>query len=288
MTDLLIIGKGPAGISAALYALRANMKVMIVGKNMGSLAQAHKIENYYGLSTPLSGSDLAQIGIEQAKSLGAEFLDDEVLDLDFNGNFLVKTKTALLSSKALILATGSTRKKGTIPGMADYETRGISYCAVCDGFFYRDKEVAVLGSGEYALHEAKELQAVTGQVSILTNGEALKVEVPSEIKVVETQVKSLFGEAHLEGVEFNDGRRLNVSGLFVALGSASATDFARKIGAAVDGSKINVDANMQTSVPGLFAAGDCTGGTLQVAVAVGKGAIAGLSAVKYIREKNSY
>ena len=111
------------------------------------------------------------------------------------------------------------------------------------------------------------------------------MEVPSEIKVIETPVKKLFGESHLEGLEFKDDSQLNVSGLFVALGSASAADFARKIGAAVDGSKINVDANMQTSVPGLFAAGDCTGGTLQVAVAVGEGAIAGLSAVKYIREQ---
>ncbi len=285
MTDLIIIGKGPAGISAALYALRANMKVTVVGKDIGSLAQAHAIENYYGLSTPLSGTELAQIGVNQAKTLGAEFLEEEVLDLDFNGQFVLKTKTTTLSSKALIMATGSARKKGNIPGMADYETKGISYCAVCDGFFYRGKDVAVLGSGEYALHEAKELLAITEHVTILTNGEPLKVEVPSEIKVIETPVKKLFGESHLEGLEFKDDSQLNVSGLFVALGSASAADFARKIGAAVDGSKINVDANMQTSVPGLFAAGDCTGGTLQVAVAVGEGAIAGLSAVKYIREQ---
>lgn len=285
MTDLIIIGKGPAGISAALYALRANMKVTVVGKDVGSLAQAHAIENYYGLSTPLSGTELAQIGVKQAKTLGAEFLEEEVLDLDFNGQFVLKTKTTTLSSKALIMATGSARKKGNIPGMADYETKGISYCAVCDGFFYRGKDVAVLGSGEYALHEAKELLAITEYVTILTNGEPLKVEVPSEIKVIDTLVKKLFGESHLEGLEFKDDSQLNVSGLFVALGSASAADFARKIGAAVDGSKINVDANMQTSVPGLFAAGDCTGGTLQVAVAVGEGAIAGLSAVKYIREQ---
>ncbi len=171
------------------------MKVTVVGKDVGSLAQAHAIENYYGLSTPLSGTELAQIGVNQAKTLGAEFLEEEVLDLDFNGQFVLKTKTTTLSSKALIMATGSARKKGNIPGMADYEIKGISYCAVCDGFFYRGKDVAVLGSGEYALHEAKELLAITEYVTILTNGEPLKVEVPSEIKVIETPVKKLFGES---------------------------------------------------------------------------------------------
>lgn len=285
MTDLLIIGKGPAGISAALYALRANMKVTIVAKDTGVLSQAHLIENYYGLASPLEGTVLAEIGVKQAVALGAELIEEEILSLDFNEHFMVKTKARELTSTSLIMATGAARKKGNVPGIQDFEGRGLSYCAVCDGFFYRGKTVAVLGSGEYALHEAQELVAITGGVTILTNGQPLTVEVPPEIKVIELPVKKIFGEAHLEGAEFSDGSKQEFTGLFVALGSASAADFARSIGATIDGAKIIVDTNMQTNVPGLFAAGDCIGGTLQVAVAVGEGAKAGLSAIKYIREK---
>lgn len=285
MFDLIIIGKGPAGIAAALYALRANLKVMIIAKDAGTLPQAHLIENYYGLEKPISGEELFEIGIHQAKTLGAEFLDDEVLGLDFDGNFVVKTKTQSLSSISLIMATGISRKRGNVPGAAEFEGKGISYCAVCDGFFYRSKSVAVLGSGEYALHEAKDLLNVTDKVKILTNGQPLTVKIPDDIEVIQTPILKLFGDGNLEGVEFKDGAKLELNGLFVALGSASASDFARKIGAAVEGNQIVVNKDMQTTVPGLYAAGDCVGGPFQVGVSVGEGTIAGLNAIKYIRDK---
>lgn len=155
--DVLIVGKGPAGISAALYALRANLSVAIVAKDAGALSRAHLISNYYGLEAPVPGADLEKRGEAQAKALGAEFFDGEVLDLMFSDVFELKTKDAAFKAKTVIVAAGAVRSKAPVTGLDSYEGRGVSYCAVCDGFFYRKKPVAVLGNGAYALAEAKEL-----------------------------------------------------------------------------------------------------------------------------------
>ena len=152
MADILILGYGPAGISAALYGLRAGHDVQLVGKDLGALAKAHKIENYFGLKEPLSGAELAEVGKNQALTLGAKIADDEVTDLMFDGNEFVATGLGgSYRGKVCIMATGAARKKTPLPGMAEMEGHGVSYCAVCDAFFYRKKNVAVLGAGEYAL-----------------------------------------------------------------------------------------------------------------------------------------
>lgn len=288
MADILILGYGPAGVSAALYGLRAGLDVVLVGKDVGALARAHMIENYYGLAEPLSGSDLAEVGKKQALALGAKIVDDEVTDLYFDGNeFVAGGLNGEYRGKACIMATGAARKKQPLPGMAELEGHGVSYCAVCDAFFYRQKKVAVLGSGEYALHEASELLPMASSVTLLSNGESLTATFPETVKVEPRKVTGLVGEGAFKGIRFDDGSEEAFDGLFVALGSASATDLARKAGAAFEGSNPVLDKDFQTTVPGLFAAGDCTGGTLQVAVAVGEGAIAGLAAVKYLREKRN-
>ena len=284
MADALILGLGPAGVSAALYVLRAGFKAVLVGKDAGALVEAHKIENYYGLEAPLSGADLAKIGKKQAVALGAELFEDEVLDLMFDGSdFVASGLKGSYKGKACILATGAARKGRHLPGIADFEGKGVSYCAVCDAFFYRGKNVAVLGSGEYALHEASELWNLAASVTILTNGAAVTAEFPERVRLDSRKLKRVCGAEHFEGVELADGEVLKFDGLFVALGSASATDLARKAGAAFEGGKLVLDAKMQTTVPGLFAAGDCTGGILQVAVAVGEGAKAGLSVNAFLR-----
>ena len=168
MADILILGYGPAGVSAALYGLRAGLDVLIVGKDVGALARAHMIENYYGLEKPLSGPELAEVGKKQALALGAKIVDDEVTDLFFDGNdFVAGGLSGEYRGKACIMATGSARKKQPLPGMAELEGHGVSYCAVCDAFFYRQKKVAVLGSGEYALHEVSELLPMASSVTLL-------------------------------------------------------------------------------------------------------------------------
>lgn len=285
MTKLIIIGDGPAGASAALYALRGNIDTTVISKGYGALEKAHAIENYYGLATPLPGKELHDLGVSQVRKLGADIVSKEVVGISFDGKFKVLTADKEFSADALIIATGTSRKVPRIKGIADFEGLGVSYCAVCDGFFHRGKDVAVLGSGKYALHEAQALLPIAGSVTVLTDGTSPEVEFPSEIKVDERKISHLDGSPMaLSTVVFDDSSSMTISGLFIAQGSASSTDLARKVGIATDSNKIVVDENMATNIPGIFACGDCTGGLLQVSKAVYDGATAGNSVVKYLRE----
>ena len=285
--DVLIIGKGPAGISAALYALRAGLSVLIVAKDAGALSRAHAIANYYGLESAITGKELAQRGEDQAKKVGAEFFTGEVIDLMFAEKFHVRVKyenaeTEFLA-KSVIIAAGSVRSKAPVPGLDAFEGKGVSYCAVCDGFFYRKKNVAVLGSGAYALAEASELLPLAASVSICTLGEKTTVEIPADYALETEKIVAVEGEGKVQKIRFESGKEIAVDGIFVAIGTASAADLARKTGAAVQKNKLAVDEKRMTTVPGLFAAGDCLGGILQVAVAVGDGAKAGLGAIEFVR-----
>lgn len=291
MAKVLIIGAGPAGVSAALYARRGGMEVMVIsrGSETGGLAKAHLIENYYGLEEAVSGAELARRGIEGAKRLGVEFIEADVLGLSFNESFTgfcAETKEKTFAADSVILAAGASRSSLAIPGIREFEGKGISYCAVCDAFFYRGKTAAVIGAGEYAVHEAGVLLPHAAKIILLTNGEELSADVPVGIEVVKEKLKAIDGAQRVERVEFTDGSAINTDGVFLALGTAGSTELARKMGIMLDGSNIQTDAHMATNIPGVFAAGDCTGGLLQVAKAVYEGAEAGLAAVKYLREKN--
>ena len=165
------------------------------------------------------------------------------------------------------------------------EGHGVSYCAICDAFFYRGKDVAVLGSGDYAMHEAMELLPVVGSVTILTNGAELTAPLPEGAKVDTRKISAFTGNGIVEQVVFEDGSSLATSGVFVAVGVAGSADLAKKLGAATEGNKILVNDKMQTNIPGLYAAGDCIGGLLQIAKAVSDGAVAGTSIVAEIRKK---
>jgi thioredoxin reductase (NADPH) len=287
MSDVLIIGNGPAGISTALYTARAGFKTTIIGKDNGALAKAEKIENYYGFENPTSGNNLIAKGIAQAKRIGAELIPDEVVGLGFEDKLVVKTDKCQYKADAVIIATGSSRKAPKIQGLSEYEGKGVSYCAVCDAFFYRGKDVAVLGSHEYALSEAKELLSIAKSVTILSNGDTPISNIPKEISIITKEIDALVGEDDLlTSVRFKDGSHLLVSGVFVAIGVAGSSALARKIGAQSDGNKITVDENMATSIPGLYAAGDCTGGMMQIAKAVYEGAKAGTEVIKYLRKKD--
>ncbi len=284
MPDIVVIGSGPAGITAAIYAARAGMDTLVVGRDKGSLEKAGAIENYYGFPEPVLGADLIQKGIEQAKKLGVKIAEDEVVGLQFAEKLVVKTKESAYEADAVILATGSSRKKPEIKGLAGLEGKGVSYCATCDAFFYRQKDVAVLGDGEYALSEAKELAHVAGSVRILTNGKKMQAEVSGGITVSEKEIDCLEGADKLECIRFRDGSQVPVAGAFVAMGVAGSGELARMMGIVTDKNSIVVNGEMETNVPGVYAAGDCTGGWLQVSKAVHEGAKAGSSAVKYIRK----
>ena len=281
--DVIIVGNGPAGLSAALYTSRANLRTLVIGKDQGALAKADRIENYFGLAEPISGCELVENTKIQAKNLGADLVTDEIFHISWNQDFTLEGREGSYRAKAVLLATGTSRKKADIEGLSRLEGHGVSYCAICDAFFYRGRKVAVLGNEEYAVHELAQLLPVAGSAALLTDGKELKAEVPEGVQVITKKIRSVDGEEAVTGVTFADGERLPADGLFVALGSAGAVDLARKVGALTDGRSIQVDETMATNVPGLFAAGDCTGGLLQISTAVGEGAKAAMSMIKYVR-----
>ena len=168
MEDVIIIGAGPAGISAALYTARSNLNPIVINNGIGALAKAEKIENYYGLEEPISGEELYERGLVQAKALGVRIIEAQVLGIKGFDTFTVQTTAGDFDTVSVILATGSRRAAPSIPGIREFEGKGVSYCAVCDAFFYRNREVAVLGNSDFALHEAEELRNVTPSVTIYT------------------------------------------------------------------------------------------------------------------------
>jgi len=291
MAKVLIIGAGPAGVSAALYARRGGMEVTVIsrGPETTGLSKAHLIENYYGFAEPVTGAELARRGVEGAKRLGVEFIEDDVMGLTFNDTFTgfrAETGKQSFEADSLILAAGASRSSLPIPGIREFEGSGISYCAVCDAFFYRGKTAAVIGAGEYAVHEAKHLLPHAANVVLLTNGEEPPTDIPAGLDVCTEKLKSVEGTQRVERVRLADETFLNVDGVFLALGTAGSSELARKMGIMLAGSSIKTDEHMATNIPGVFAAGDCTGGMLQVAKAVYEGAAAGMAAVKFLREKN--
>ena len=279
----IIIGGGPAGVSAALYLARAAIKTLIIENGPGALSRAHKIDNYYGVAA--SGSELYTKGLEQAKELGITVINDEVLNVEYTVSFTVHLKNTakILTAPVLLLATGTKNITLNLPELVEFEGKGVSYCAVCDGFFFRKKQVAVLGNGAYALHEAEYLKHLATSVTILTNVKDDSLAVSAGFTVRKEVIKAIVGENKLQSIHFAEGPALNVDGLFIAMGTADSTDIARKLGAHLDGRFIKIDTDCATNIPGLFAAGDCTGGLMQIAKAVHEGARAGLAALKFIR-----
>jgi thioredoxin reductase (NADPH) len=283
--EIVIVGSGPAGVSASLYARRAGMGVTIIHSGKGALEKAEAIENYYGFAGPVAGADLWSSGVDNAVRLGVQLIEDEVVGFSFEDKLVVLTARGRYPADGVVIATGSPRRVPPVRGLSQLEGRGVSYCAACDGFFYRGKDVAVLGSGEYALHEAMELLPIANSVTLLTNGQPPAANLPDGLRLRTEVVRSVQGEERVESVALEGGEALSVEGVFIAYGVAGSADLARKIGAAVDGNRILVDENMATNVPGLYAAGDCTGGMLQIAKAVYEGAKAGTELVRYLRKK---
>ena len=297
MFDVIVIGAGPAGISAALYAKRANLNVLVLYHGESQLEKAHQIDNYYGFEKGISGPDLYKAGITQAKNLGVEVTDAEVTNLQMasESSYTVTSTAGEYEGKALIIATGNKKLRPNLKGLVDFEGKGVSYCAVCDGFFYRKKKVCVLGNKLYALEEALHLANMAESVTILTNGadekeitalletEKAKGGAAEKITLVTGKLSELQGDGRVQSLLFEDGSQLPVDGFFVALGSAGGADFAKKLGLMLEGDSIKTDEKMATNARGIYSCGNVNGGLLQVCKAVYEGGLAGLSAVEYVR-----
>lgn len=284
MYDVIVIGNGPAGVTAAVYTKRANLNTLVIGKDGGSLEKAEKIQNYYGFEN-ITGTELVKLGIEQIKSLGVEYKKEEVIAIEKNENvFKVVTNINEYEAIAIVIATGTVRNKVNIDGVNQFEGKGISYCAICDAFFFKGKDVAVLGNGKFAVHEVNDLLPVVKTVTMLTNGKEKLSFRDERVNVLDKKIKRISGESRLEKVEFEDNTSLPVSAVFIAEGTASSVDFAKRMGAEIADNNIVVDSKYMTNIPGMFAAGDCIGGLLQVSKAVSDGANAGIYVIDYVRK----
>lgn len=285
MEKCIIIGAGPAGTTAAIYLARFNILPIVIYKDGGSLIKAKKIENLYGFPDTISGEKLFENGIKQAQKFGVKFIKDEVVSVTYDGNYIVNTVNNSYHTKTVLLATGNSRKTSKIKGADAFEGKGVSYCAVCDGFFYREKIVSVIGNTNYALHEANYLAETSKKVYILTDGLEVEFEdSKSNIEVIKDKILSINGNEKVENIEFDNGNSLDTDGVFIALGTCSSSDIARQVGAIVDENQnIKVDENFMTSTPGIFSAGDSIGGLLQINKASTDGTNSAFSIKNYLK-----
>lgn len=281
MYDICILGRGPAGLSAGIYAVRAGAKTLVLGGTEGALAKARRIDNYFGIAS-VSGTQLLELGEAQYTALGGEICAQEVTAAEFAAQgFVLHTPQQTIETKAVVLAMGRARKRASIEGETDFLGKGVSHCAICDGFFFKKKKVGVLGSGAYAASEASQLMAFTSDVTVFTDGEAPQAEMPCPVETA--KLSRLIGDGKLAAAVGADGTEYPLDGLFIAKGTAGTAEFALKLGVRTENGNILVDRDGMTALPGVFAAGDCLGGLCQVATAVGSGALAGQRAAEFVR-----
>lgn len=299
VSDITIIGAGPAGITAAVYAARAGFKVVIVEKNIygGQTSIIENIENYPGF-LKISGADFAEVLYKQAKNFGVEFVFGEAVNVDFSGNIkkVVISDNNEIISKSVIIANGLKRRTLGCLGEKEFTGRGVSYCATCDGAFFKNKSVLVVGGGNTALEDALYLSGICKDVTIIVRkgnfrGEKIlvdSVEKTDNIKIsFNSVVKEIRGSKKVESVVLCDGdgnKVLNADGVFIAIGYQPSNEiYSGKIDMNESG-YFSSDETCETNVKGVYVAGDCRVKSLrQIATAVGDGAVAGNAAAAFVR-----
>lgn len=294
--DVIILGTGPAGLQAAIYIARANLGTLVLGNSENSrLKRAHLISNYFGFPEGVSGKDLLEKGIKQAKNLGAVLKEEDVLDLKKERNlFTVKTNKGIYQGKAILLATGVKSSSSGISGEEKLIGRGISFCVACDGSYFIDMKVAVIGEGDFAAQEALDLLRYTKDIVIYSNEDnfiisnRLRKELEiNNISLNKMKVKEFLGEEKLEGLLLENGEKINLDGIFIAKGTPKASDFAYKLGVEIFNDYIKVNDKGKTNIDGIFAAGDVIGKNMQVSWAVGSGSQAAFSIITYLSQQGS-
>jgi thioredoxin reductase (NADPH) len=282
MFDVIIIGRGPAGYAAGIYLSRAGRKVLIIGGENKIWNKNVIINNYFGVKE-LKGEELMLIGEEQVKGFGAEIVNDLIVKAEVENDKFAVTGDKKYECRNLLIATGAPVKKKEISNEEDYVGKGVSYCVACDGYFFKNKKVFVVGNAEYALQEAIELLDYTKDVTIVSNGKEFefdkKLSMDKMIKTDNFKIEKIIGEGVVKAVVTNEGEK-PVDGLFIMSGSASSTDFARMMGLELENDKIKVDENNKTNMDFVWAAGDCTPGLQQISTAVGEGATAATNIIK--------
>lgn len=298
--DVVIIGGGPAGLTAGLYASRSRLSSLLIEKAAtgGYIVNAGLVENYPGFPQGISGLELAELMNKQAAKYGLETLLAEVNGLELRGKQkVVKTTEGDIVAKAVIIAGGSDRVKLGVPGEEEFTGKGVAYCALCDAAFYRDLPVAVAGGGNAAINEALELSKFASRVTVIHRRQELRaVRILQERAFAEPKIEFLWN-AVVEAIEGEDmvkrlrlrnvltGEKsvLAISGIFVAIGFKPNTDYLKGILSLDATGAIITNEKMETEVPGIFAAGDIRSGSIrQVIAAAGDGAVAAIYAERFI------
>jgi len=296
--DLIVIGGGPTAIGSAIYAARFALEVLVIGKIFGGLiATTHIVENYPGITTA-SGQGLMEMFKEHMNSLQIPYITDEIRSIErANDHFILHSFFQKFKAKSVVIATGSERKKLGIPGEEDFAGRGVSYCATCDGPFYKDKTVCVIGGSDSAAKEALFLSQNVKKVYIIYRGEEIRaepinkkrVEQNQKIEIIyKTNITEIRGENTVKSVIFDNGTEFEVDGVFIEVGSVPNSDIAKHIGIRTnDKGEIIINRKSETNLPGIFAAGDVADAPFKQAITgVAEGVIAAYSAFSYVSEMN--
>ena len=295
--DIIIIGAGPAGLTAAIYAARHNNKTLVLEGNKvgGKTLQAHWVENYPGFPDGISGPDLMALMEKQAAKFGAEFSTETVVGIaDFGELKMLTTRKGVRQAKAVIVATGVSRRSLSVKGENEFKGRGVSYCGVCDGPFFREKTVAIIGGGHEAVHDIEVLGESGSKVYAIPGKKGFSEEYP-EIEhlrkdpkvefIYDADITEIGGSDFVEYVKLDNGQEVKLDGVFIVLEHISSSTILGDAGVVTDaGGCILVDRDQKTNVDGLFAAGDCCCKGLQIVTATGMGAQAALSAMKYVKQ----
>ncbi|EHO52345.1 thioredoxin-disulfide reductase [Lentilactobacillus kisonensis] len=303
--DVVIIGAGPGGMTAALYASRANLSVAMIDRGIygGQMNNTASIENYPGFKS-IMGPDLAQNMYDSSINFGAEYVYGAVQSIEDRGiTKLIKTDSEELEAKVVIIATGSEYKKLGVPGEKEYGGKGVSYCAVCDGAFFKNKHVVVVGGGDSAIEEASYLAGIVDHVTVIHRRDQLRAQQVIQDRafandkidfVWNTNVTEVVGDGtKVTGVKTHNNQTdedstIETSGAFIYVGLLPMTEPFQNLKITDADGWIKTDDQMETAIPGIYAIGDVRQKELrQVATAVGEGGIAGQQAFKYIEAHNA-
>lgn len=289
-TDVLVIGSGPAGIQAAIHASRRKVSVVVAGRPSASAAAGTEMDNYFGTGL-VSGDRLIEEGIRQAESTGAIFSGQNVISSSRDGEafrFVLEDGTEVVS-KAVVIATGISRKKLGIPGEKELFGKGVSYCAVCDCNFYKGRRAVIVGNESEAATSAEMMTGYASETSwVAWDVQASPVLVEKAeaagVRFYGSKPRAIVGETKVEALELEDGTTIPTDGVFIELGARSAADIAMDLDVMPEmDDTIKVGTDCATEVPGVYACGDVTGKPWQVAKAVGQGCVAGTNAAAFVK-----
>lgn len=296
--DLIVLGGGPTAIGCAIYAARFALNVLIVGKTFGGLiATTHLVENYPGI-TSTSGQGLMDMFKEHMNSLSIPYISDEIRSIEkADDHFILHSFFQKFKAYSVCIATGSERKKLGIPGEDEFAGRGVSYCATCDGPFYKDKVVIVVGGSDSAAKEALFLSQNVKKVYIVYRGEEIRAEPINKKRVYEnekieiiykTNIVEIKGDTSVKSVIFDNGKEFDIDGVFIEVGSIPNSDLAKRISVKTnEKDEIIINRKSETNIPGIFAAGDVADAPFKQAITgVAEGVIAAFSAFDYVKEMN--